>query len=217
MIEHLAPVAAFFIAAASPGPATLAVAGAAMGSGLRAALWLSGGLATSLAAWGVLVALGFGSLVEASPPAQIILRVGGGLFLLYLAWGSLRSALTAGSPPLAPAAPPPAPAVTPDGATRERLAGLRWALRGVLLNGLNPKAGLAWAAVIALGGTADPSRIWQIVGLCSLIGLAIYGVYAAAFSAKAARRLYRRARRGIDGAVALGFGAAGAALLGARN
>lgn len=198
----LMPAAAFFVAAASPGPATLAVAGAAMSSGVRPALWLSAGLALGLAGWGVLVALGLGPLVVASAPAQWALRIGGGLFLLYLSWGSARSALS-GQPVRMEAAA----AVSP----------VRMFLRGALLNGLNPKAGLAWAAVIAMGGAANTGAIWGVVGVCAAMGLAIYAVYAALFAVSGIRRAYQRARRWVDGVVAIGFGAAGGALLTGRG
>lgn len=198
MIEIWAPAAAFLIAAASPGPATLAVAGTAMSTGARPALWLSVGLATSLASWGGLVALGLGPLVLASTSAQWALRIFGGLFLLYLAWGSLRSAMTkniAEMPPITVASP------------------ARMVMRGFLLNGLNPKAGLAWAAVIALGGTSDPGTVWAVVGVCAAMGFLIYFAYAVLFAAPGVRQAYASARRWVDGVVALGFGAAGAALL----
>ena len=198
MIEIWVPAAAFFVAAASPGPATLAVAGTAMSSGGRAAMWLALGLAFSLAAWGGLVALGLGPLVIASAPAQWVLRGLGGLFLLYLAWGSFRAVVSDDEVRFAPNAP---------------ASPIRLVMRGVLLNGLNPKAGLAWAAVIALGGASDGATVWAVVGTCAVMGLAIYSAYAFLFAAPGMRRAYSRMRRWVDGAVALGFGAAGAAVL----
>ena len=53
----IAPLIAFFIAAGSPGPATLACAGAAMTHGRAAGLALGVGLALGLSFWGALTAL----------------------------------------------------------------------------------------------------------------------------------------------------------------
>ncbi|WP_340107155.1 LysE family transporter [Pikeienuella sp. HZG-20] len=195
-----APALAFFALAAAPGPATLAVAKTAMASGGRAAAALSAGLGLSLAGWGALAAAGFGPLLAAFAPALLALKIGGALFLLWLAWGAARSALKAEE-----AAP---------GAAAIRSGG-RLLLRGATLNGVNPKALLAWGAVIALGvrpgaGAAD---VWAIWALCSALGLFVYLGYSALFAHPAARRIYARARRWVEGAAAALFGFAGLRLL----
>ncbi|MEM9011501.1 MAG: LysE family transporter [Pseudomonadota bacterium] len=195
----LASAAAFFVAAAAPGPATLAVAGTAMAAGRRAALVLGAGLTLGLAAWGGLVGLGLGALVLASPTALLLLRLGGGAILLWFAWQSARAALARGTAPRGVA---PAP------------AGALFA-RGFFLNLLNPKAALAWAAVIAIGLPADPVRgeIALIVATCATLGGAIYTAYALGFSTAPVRAAYARARRWIEGVVAALFAAAGARLI----
>jgi len=118
--------------------------------------------------------------------------------LLYVAWGSFRAVVADDEVRFAPNAP---------------ASPIRLVMRGVLLNGLNPKAGLAWAAVMALGGASDGATVWAVVGTCAVMGLAIYSAYAFLFAAPGMRRAYSPMRRWVDGAVALGFGAAGAAVL----
>ena len=54
---------AFFVAAASPGPATLAVSTTAMAAGARSAAALGVGLAVGLACWGLVAAAGLGIIV----------------------------------------------------------------------------------------------------------------------------------------------------------
>ncbi|MEM7058024.1 MAG: LysE family translocator [Pseudomonadota bacterium] len=200
------PLLAFFVAAASPGPATLAVAATSMARGLWASLALGVGLTIGLSVWGILTAVGLGALIIAWAPALLLLKSLGGAYLLYLAWLSAKSALSADDPGALKSAPE-------DGVGRRMI----W--RGFILNIMNPKAVLAWTAVIALG-TPDQGGAFAmivIVGLCTFCGLLIYWVYAASFSAPIASAVYMRGRRWIEGVFALGFGLAGLKLILSRN
>lgn len=199
-----APLLAFFVAAASPGPATLAVAATAMAHGRAAGLAFSAGLALGLAFWGVLAAAGLGALMLTSTTALVVLRLLGGAYLLYLAWGSARSALSADDERVAP---PP------------RVAGRVAFRRGLLLNLLNPKAVLAWIAVLAIGlpGGAGATELLLVTIACALLGLAIYAGYAVILSRPAAMAFYRRARRWLEGVFAAVFGYAGLRLMLARS
>ncbi|MEM1344584.1 MAG: LysE family transporter [Pseudomonadota bacterium] len=191
-----APILAFAVAAAAPGPATLAVTATAMASGRRAALALGMGLALGLALWGLAVALGLGALTLHWAPALTLLKWAGGLYLLYLAMRAAKAALTPGSSPTGTA------------------VGRRAFVRGLALNALNPKAALAWGAVIALA--TDTPASWTMVATvlcCALLGVGIYAGYALAFSTPTPRRWYARQRRRIEAVVALVFGAAGVRLL----
>lgn len=194
---------AFFVAAASPGPATLAVSTTAMARGTRAALWAGLGLSVGLAFWGIVAAAGLGAVLTESATALFVLRLVGGVYLLYLAWLSARSAM----------APRPehVPTLQGEGA---RLFG-----RGLLLNLTNPKAVLAWMAVLALGMQAGTGTTALLVttAACAVLGGAIYAVYALAFARPSVRAVYRRARRGIEALVAGFFGYAGLRLVAARN
>ena len=194
----VAPLIAFFIAAGSPGPATLACASAAMAHGRAAGLALGVGLALGLSFWGALTAVGLGAVVLGSPTALLALRLAGGAYLLWLAWRSTRSALRT-----AEASTGPAP--SPD----------RLVMRGALLNFSNPKAALAWAAVIAVGLPAGAGawHLTAIAAACSALGLVIYLSYAVGFALPPVRRFYARARRAIDGALAALFGYAGLRLI----
>ena len=92
-IANLATIAAaFFVAAASPGPATIALASQSMGAGRRAGLAFGSGLAVGLAFWGVVAAAGMGAILQASTGALTAMKLLGGAYLLWLAYGSARSA-----------------------------------------------------------------------------------------------------------------------------
>ncbi len=195
-----APLLAFFIAAASPGPATLAVAATSLAFGRRAGFVLGTGLAIGLIFWGALTAAGLGALITAWSPALILLKLAGGAYLLYLAWISARSALR--------------PGPTDDPALRAIPArNLLW--RGIALNLMNPKAVLAWAAVIAVGlsGPDTSGYLVTVVALCAVMSVLIYAAYALLFSIGPVRAAYTRGRRACEALFALGFAAAGVRLM----
>ncbi|MFN4202669.1 MAG: LysE family translocator [Tabrizicola sp.] len=190
---------AFFVAAASPGPATLAVSTTAMAAGTRSAAALGLGLAAGLAFWGLVAAAGLGAILVQSSIALTVLRWFGGAYLLWLAWQSARSAMV------------------PDGLPEESapLTDGRLMVRGLLLNLGNPKAVLAWISVLAIGvGTREGGPGLAVTtALCAGLGLMIYLAYALLFSQAAIRSGYRRARCGIDGLTAGFFGYAGLKLV----
>ncbi|MEL7171707.1 MAG: LysE family transporter [Pseudomonadota bacterium] len=198
-----APLLAFFVAAASPGPATLAVAATAMAHGRAAGLALGGGLAVGLAFLGELAAAGLGPLMLESTTALLVLRLLGGGYLLYLAWVSARSAWRAGAGESA------APAVEGRVAFR----------RGLLLNLLNPKAVLAWIAVLAIGLPAGAgfAELVTVTLACAAMGFAIYAGYALVLSLPPAMAFYGRVRRGLEAAFAAVFGYAGLRLIFTRS
>lgn len=190
---------AFFVAAASPGPATLAVSTTAMAGGARAAALLGLGLAAGLAFWGLVAAAGLGALLVQSSVALTILRWFGGAYLLWFAWQSARSAIT----------------TVAGGADVASVAERKLVLRGLLLNLSNPKAVLAWISILALGvgPTDDSSGLALTTALCAILGLVIYLAYAVLFSQATIRSGYRRGRRAIDAMAATFFGYAGLKLV----
>jgi threonine/homoserine/homoserine lactone efflux protein len=195
----LAPSFAFMVLVGAPGPATLAVTAMAMSQGRRAALVFAAGLSLGLAMWGLVAAVGLGAAMLAWAPALFAFRLAGGAFLLWLAWNSVRSALA------------PAPA-SRDAAGIAPTAMFR---RGLLLNMLNPKAVLAWGAVIALGlpEAERAAGYAAMLGLCAAIGTSIYVCYALTFSLPSIRAGYARFRRWVEAACAAVFGLVGVRLL----
>ncbi|MEO1016285.1 MAG: LysE family transporter [Pseudomonadota bacterium] len=122
--------------------------------------------------WGVLSELGLSALLERYADLAELIRIAGGLYLLWLAYKSLRTAMsTHVHDELSPATPRPG-----IGQLSLRLA----------IHLTNPKSILAWIAIIAIGVTlASPS--WTtlvIVAGCWLAGLIVFGGYAIAFSTK---------------------------------
>ena len=197
-VASLLPVAlAFMVVAVSPGPANLAVAGVALSQGRRTALAFGAGLGLGLAVWGVVAATGIGAILQSSATALMLLKLFGGLYLLWLAIGAARSARIA------------AAKTAPRRVRRPFLSGL-------LLNLSNPKAVAAWMAALSMGlgaGTSGPAVVVGATLLCALIGFANYAGHALVFSLPRAMTAYARARRWIDGAMAALFALAGLGLI----
>ena len=190
--------AAFFVVAVTPGPANLACASVAMARGRAAGLRFGAGLSLGLAVWGVLAATGMGAVLQASGWVLAVLKVVGGLYLLWLAWGAGRSALRDGHAPQVEAG-----------------MGRRAFWQGLALNLTNPKAVLAWMAALAVG--LDPAdgaaMVVTATLICAGLGVVNYLGWALVFSTGRMMAGYLRARRWIDGAASALFAAAGLGLL----
>ena len=194
--------AAFFIVAASPGPATLAVSMVSAASGRKSGMIFGSGLAIGLAFWGLVAATGLGAVLEASTALLIALKFAGGTYLLWLAYGAARSAIH-----------PNTNGMSPDDQFPPIERGLF--MRGLVLNLSNPKAVVAWMAALSVGLGPDGGLLNLILAtlVCALIGLFIYMAYAAAFSLEAIRGVYVKFSRGVDGMVAALFAIAGLSLI----
>lgn len=198
----VAILTAFFIVAVSPGPATLAVSTVSAASGRRSGMLFGCGLGVGLAFWGLVAATGLGAVLQTTSHLLAALKIAGGLYLLWLAYGSARSAMLQDQ--------------GADDTTGNALDGEgRWFARGLVLNLSNPKAVVAWMAALSvgLGGESGWAGVAVATGGCIVIGFGIYTAYAAAFSLSAVRRGYGKLRRWIDGVVAALFAAAGLALI----
>jgi len=84
-------LAAALLITASPGPDNLMVLGVGMSRGRRQGMAFGLGCALGCLSHTVLASLGVGALIAATPAAFTALKVGGGLYLIWLGWGALRS------------------------------------------------------------------------------------------------------------------------------
>ena len=196
----------YLVATASPGPSNLAIMGTAMRHGRAAGLTLAMGVVCGSMFWAVLAATGISAILASFAEALFAIKIAGGLYLLFLAYKSAHSALKADPVRSARDAAVAVPAYR---------ALYR---RGLLLHLSNPKAILAWIAIMSLGlkPGAPPSLLYAVVGGCAVLGILVFGGYALVFSTEVMVLSYRKARRWIEGALALLFGAAGFRLLTAR-
>lgn len=197
----------YLIATASPGPSNMAIMGTAMRDGRRPALALAAGVVTGSLFWAILAATGVSAVLTAYAQALVVLKIAGGLYLLYLAFRAGRSAMRPG-------------ADAPKGSAERGALRYRTLYRqGVLMHIGNPKAIMSWIAIISLGVRQDTPAggLPAIVGGCVLLGIMVFGGYAIVFSTASMIALYARLRRWIEGVLSAVFAAAGLKLLVSQN
>lgn len=195
----------FLVSMISPGPNLLAVLGTSMAQGRLAGVSLAMGVASGSLMWGLLGLTGLTALLTLYAQALTVLKIAGGLYLLWLAYKAFRSAMS----------PMDIDAQSiGDGQAQP----LQYASRGFAIQMTNPKAALAWIAIISVGmQDGAPLTVGLAVVLgCALLSLMVYCAYAIAFSTQRVVRLYARGRRGIQAGLGVVFGFAGLRLLTAR-
>lgn len=191
---------AAFLATASPGPATLAIAGTSMTFGRRYGLALAAGVVSGSWMWSLAAALGLGAVMLANAWAFEFLRYFGAGYLLYLAWKSACSALK------------PTTVKTP-GMT---VSSLRNAYgKGLALHLTNPKAILFFGSLFSIGVPpgSSPHDLALVIGAVGLQSLIVFLGYALLFSTEPIVAGYARLRRWFEAFFALAFGAAGLKIL----
>jgi threonine/homoserine/homoserine lactone efflux protein len=135
---------------ASPGPDNLMVLGVGISKGRKQGIAFGLGCALGCLSHTVLAAVGVSALIASSPVAFTVLKVCGGLYLLWLGFNALRSSGGAR-----------AGAVKP-----EEQSSLRLFFRGVLANAINPKVVLFFLSFLPQFVIASNGKVaWQIAAL----------------------------------------------------
>lgn len=193
---------AAFIAVASPGPATLAIAGTSMRAGRRAGLAVSSGVMTGSLFWSVSAAFGLAAIMSTNAWVLDAVRYLGTAYLMYLAFKSGRSAIAQKELQIAPIA----------GSMKVLY------LKGAALHLTNPKAVLFFTALYSLGTptTATVCELVLVILAVAIQSCMIFFGYALLFSTEKMTRVYVRLRRLFEALFALGFGFAGIRILTAR-
>lgn len=197
----------YLLAIASPGPSNMAIMGAAMRDGRISALVLAAGVMTGSLFWATLAATGISAVLAAYAQALSLIKIIGGVYLLYLAFRAGRSALK----PTSDFAGGDAGRATPRYRSLYR--------QGVLMHIGNPKAIMAWMAIMSLGLRQDaPSgNLPAIIGGCAFLGVIVFGGYAILFSTAPMIAFYTRVRRWIEGGLSALFAVAGGKLLASQS
>ena len=186
------------IASASPGPATLGIAGTSMRHGRRAGLSLSAGIMAGSYIWSATAAFGVGAIMLAHVWMLVTVRYCGSAYLLWLAVKSLRSAIVPGAGKIADM---PAP--------RSHF------MAGLALHITNPKPILFFGTLFSIGVPAGNSagELALVVIIIGLNNAAVFFTYALMFSNGAMARAYARARRWFEGVFEAFFGLTAAQIL----
>ncbi|MCL2309676.1 MAG: LysE family transporter [Proteobacteria bacterium] len=188
-------ITALAIGAISPGPSFVLVARTAAAAGRREALATALGLGCGAFAFAVMALLGLHAVFVAVPWAYTALKLGGGIYLLYLAYRIWRSARQ----------PLPSLAL----ASRSQDAGaqhvyprvyLRAYLRGLATQLSNPKTAVVFASVFAALMPEHPAlAFYLIVPIAAFaIDAGWYTIVSYVLSATAPRAVYLRYKANFD-------------------
>lgn len=192
---------AALMATASPGPATLAIAGTAMSGGRQNGLAIASGVTTGSWIWSISAALGLGAIMLANAWAFEVIRYLGACYLLYLAFKSARSAFSNNSDLVV--------------AKIDSQSLSTCYLHGLGLHITNPKAILFFGALFSMGIPPGASA-WALVVVIVSVGIQSFLVfhgYALLFSHAGMIQKYKRMRRWFEGVFAIAFGLAGIKVL----
>ncbi len=177
----------------SPGPNILSVVGASMGVGRKAGIAQAMGVASGSFIWAIGTWTGLTTLLALYGDFLIVIKVFGGVYLLWLGLRAFRAAASA------------------DTKLQRRThtdGGLfTYYRRGLLVQMTNPKALLWWVAVMALGvGAEAPAWVGgTIVAMTTTTSVVGHLAYALLFSTETVVAAYARARRWIEGALGAFF------------
>src|SRR3954469_17333443 len=157
--------AAALLLTVTPGLDTALVLRTAAAEGTRRALLAGLGICLGCLAWGAVVALGLGVLLQASAFAYTLLKWVGAAYLAWLGVRLLRSkrdGFDAGAP---------------------RIAGGAWLGRGFLTNMLNPKVGIFYVSFLPQfipAGAGVPATTLLLAAIHASLGLAWFALLIAA-------------------------------------
>lgn len=196
---------AFLLAIASPGPNILAVIGTSMSVGRRSGMALALGVALGSFCWAFLTAFGLTALLASYAPALTGIKIAGGAYLLWLSYKSFKAAASAHD-------------IEPTTLKGVTFGYRAFFMRGFVVQMTNPKAALAWIAIISLG-LQENAPWWvgfSVVIGTTILSIVIHCVYAVAFSTTTMVHLYSKGRRWIQGALGALFAFAGFKLLTSR-
>ena len=159
-MADLHPLLAFALTALvieiTPGPNMTYLAALSLSSGMRTGFAAVAGIALGLMSYGVIAAFGLAAVIDNSPLLYGVLRWGGVLFLLWLAWDAWSGHRDGAS----------------EAADRNAQP---WAAfrRGLITNLLNPKAAVFYIAVLPEFVRPDAGSVTSQTLLLSFIYVAI--------------------------------------------
>ena len=192
----------YLLGTASPGPSNMSIMAVAIQRGRTPALVLAAGVMTGSITWGLLAGFGLATAITMYGNVLVVLKIVGGLYLLWLAYCAGRSAL--GSTEKSKKY------IDSFGVSNRQLY-----LRGAAMHLTNPKAIFSWAATISVGLPKSPSAHDVVTGLlgCFCLGILTFFGYAFLFSTATAQRAFASIRRWFEGVLAVIYGYAGLGLL----
>ena len=186
------------VALVTPGPDFFFVSQTAVSRSRKEAMMGVLGITGGVMVWSGVALLGLNLILEKMAWLHSIIMVGGGLYLCWMGYQMLRSALKKEKPS------EEVPAV-------ELAHGGRSFLKGLLTNLSNPKAIIYFGSVFSLfvGNDVGSAERWGLFVMIALETFVWFTVVASLFALPKMRRGYQRLAKWIDGvagALFAGFG-----------
>jgi threonine efflux protein len=201
MLESLPLILGVLLAQLSPGPNSMAVTSIALGSGRKAGIVASAGIAVGVFTWAVLFTFGIAAFFQIFPQSITFIKLLGGSYLLFLAAKAGYGVLSNGPS---------------KGQHREvRKSNKASFLTGLLVVLTNPKAAMMWIAISTfLASSSVAHADFIVLGLVlSASAMVIYSTYAVLFSSNLVSHSFGLFSNYINTAFALVFGSLGAKLV----
>ena len=186
------------LAVISPGPSFLITARTAVASSRLDGVKVALGLGAGTVIWSTAALLGLKAVFQAVPILFMAMKIGGALFLLWIAYQIFRHAAT------------PLDLDKPEGSSRRSPF-----MQGFFCQIANPKVAVFFGSIfIALLPAQVP--VWMVVALIAMVSLNEVWWYSAVslfFGAGPVRNFYLKAKKWIDRVTGLFLGALGFKLL----
>lgn len=186
------------LAVISPGPSFLVTARTAVASSRLDGVKVALGLGAGTVIWATAALLGLKAVFQAVPLLFMAMKIGGALFLLWIAFQIFRHA--------------PVPLELEKPADENRRSHF---MQGFFCQIANPKVAVFFGSIfIALLPAQVP--VWMVVALIAMVSLNEVWWYSAVslfFSAGPVRQFYLKAKKWIDRVTGLFLGALGLKLL----
>jgi len=182
-----------------PGPDMAVVTRAGLSGGRGAALRATFGVVAGLMVWGALTVVGLGAVLAASAEAYTVVKIVGGMYLVYLGLSTLWRSRSRQRTATAEPAPVPSP-------------GSNWRA-GFLTNLLNPKIAVFYTGLLPQlvpPGWPTAPTLALLVLVHGLLGIAWLGAYSLLLTRARTTLEKPSVRRVLDritGTVLFGFGA----------
>ncbi|MCW6506415.1 LysE family translocator [Lichenifustis flavocetrariae] len=182
-----------FLSVISPGPNFALVTSTAMGVSRRAALLTATGLAAATFTWVVLAVAGLGILLAQAPWVYVAVKAVGAAYLIWIGVKMLVGARK----PLPPAG---------------QQVGVRSAVvKAYVVSMTNPKSFAFYGSILTVMVPVGASSLFYmaVALIAVLVSAAWYGALALLFSHGSARRVFAKAKVGVEatmGALLIGMG-----------
>ena len=178
--ELLLILSTAFIATASPGVSTLAIASVAMGTGRKTAMMVAAGIITGSVIWCSSAAIFMSTLVDLDIQALKLLRYFGAAYLVYLGYLCFRAGINSSG--------------SGDSVSKRQIKTSEGYIMGLLIHLTNPKVILFFLSLFSIlsGDHVTRMNLIIVVVLLGIQSTVIFVTYALIFSSSGIVKRYQQ-------------------------